>query len=148
MTSPDTAFIGAKRGQCAAVYGSGEKLNDLIRALRRDQIAFRYLPLWISPEELEAERSALGERRGREEQQKRDRERRKEDEGRLQKERDEQSGADKRRRQEQLQRQYGAMARAFESTLSGEIKDYLEGRSDRAAVKYPAIRDWWKTSKA
>jgi len=147
VTSAETAFIGAKRGQCAAVYGSGERLRDLVRALRRDQIAFRYLPVWISRDEIEGERSALAQRQARDEQQKRDRERRREDEKRLEIEREKESGADKRRRQEQLQRQYGAMARAFESTLAGELKDYLEGRSDRAAVKYPAIRDWYEAQK-
>jgi len=50
--SAEDAFIGAKRGQCMAVYGAAADLKSVTGALARDQVAFHYLPIWIEPEQL------------------------------------------------------------------------------------------------
>lgn len=50
--SAEDAFIGAKRGQCLAVYGAADDLKSVTAALTRDQVAFHYLPVWIAPEQL------------------------------------------------------------------------------------------------
>jgi hypothetical protein len=69
-TSSDDAFLKVKRGQCGAVYAGGGDLKDLTSALKRDQIGFRYLPIWIEPEQVAAAREALSDRIIREAQQK------------------------------------------------------------------------------
>jgi hypothetical protein len=61
-TSSDDAFLKVKRGQCGAVYASGADLKDLTSALKRDQISFRYLPIWIEPEQVAAAREGLSGR--------------------------------------------------------------------------------------
>nr|WP_279306581.1 peptidoglycan-binding protein [Microvirga solisilvae] len=52
LSSIEDAFIAAKRGQCGAVYASESDLKSLTGALRRDQVAFRYLPILVEPKEL------------------------------------------------------------------------------------------------
>jgi hypothetical protein len=61
-TSSDDAFLKVKRGQCGAVYASGADLKDLTSALKRDQIGFRYLPIWIEPEQVASAREGLSDR--------------------------------------------------------------------------------------
>lgn len=143
-TSADGAFVGVKRDQCGAVYASGSDLKDLTSALRRDQIAFRYLPIWIEPAELEAMRKSLAERKTQEVQQEADRRRRTEDEQRLAAAKANEESVVKAKRQEELQQQYGALARAFEGTLTNEFKDFVEGRSRRTGDKYPEIGLWYQ----
>jgi hypothetical protein len=69
-TSSDEAFLKVKRGQCGAVYASGADLKDLTSALKRDQIGFRYLPIWIEPEQVASAHESLSDRLVQEAQQK------------------------------------------------------------------------------
>jgi len=137
VTSDDTAFIGAKRGQCGAVYARAESLRQLGSGLHRDRLAFRFLPLWITEEELVVEKKAIEARHNRERQEQEERDRWKW-----------QEGHDKDRRQKDLQLQFGPMARLLEGKLRVELRDYLEGRSERAGRKYPQIRSWLEARKS
>ncbi len=142
-TSADAAFVAAKRGQCGAIYASGADLKDLTAALRRDQIAFRFLPVWMEPQQAMASKAALADGRTREVQQEADRRRRIEDEQRLEQLKQSEDAVVEARRQAELQRQYGAMARGLVGLLAIEMKDFVEMRSKRAGAKYPAIGEWY-----
>lgn len=50
--SVEDAFIAAKRGECAAVYGAAADLKSLVGALGRDQVAFHHFPIWVEPEQV------------------------------------------------------------------------------------------------
>jgi peptidoglycan hydrolase-like protein with peptidoglycan-binding domain len=143
-TSADAAFVAAKRGQCGAIYASGADLKDLTPAFRRDEVAFRYLPIWIEPEQIDSARTAIAEGRTREIQQEADRRRRAEDEQRLAALKASDEAVVKAKRQAELQQQYGAMARTFEGVLTAEMKDFVEGRSPKTGQKYPVVGDWFE----
>jgi hypothetical protein len=138
----ESAFVAAKRGQCGAIYAGSSDLKDLTAALRRDQIAFHFLPVWIDQEQVVTTRAGISERRTREVQQEADRRRRLEDEQRLAHLKASDDAAVKARRQTELRGQYGALARALEGQLAAEMKDFLERRSDRAGHKYPIVAEW------
>jgi uncharacterized protein/peptidoglycan hydrolase-like protein with peptidoglycan-binding domain len=143
-TSMDSAFVAAKRGQCGAIYASGTDLKDLVPALRRDQIAFRYLPLWNEPEQVSQARKAIADRKLQQVQQEADRQKLTQDEQRLAAVKANEESVVKARKQAELQQQYGAMARAFEGVLTAEMKDFVESRSNRAGSKYPDIAGWYR----
>jgi predicted nucleic acid-binding Zn-ribbon protein len=143
-TSMDSAFVAAKRGQCGAIYASGRDLKDLVPALRRDQIAFRYLPVWNEPEQVNQARKAIADGKLQEVQQVADRQKQAQDEQRLAAVKANEEAVVKARKQAELQQQYGAMARAFEGALTVEIKDFVESRSNRAGSKYPDIAVWYR----
>jgi peptidoglycan hydrolase-like protein with peptidoglycan-binding domain/predicted nucleic acid-binding Zn-ribbon protein len=143
-TSVDSAFVAAKRGQCGAIYASGTDLTDLVPALRRDQIAFRYLPVWNEPEQVNQARKAIVDRKLKDVQQEADRQKQTQDEQRLAAVKASEESVVKARRQAELQQQYGAMARAFEGVLTAEMKDFVESRSNRAGSKYPDIAGWYR----
>jgi predicted component of type VI protein secretion system len=140
----DSAFVAAKRGQCGAIYASGTDLKDLVPALRRDQIAFRYLPLWNEPEQVSQARKAIADRKLQQVQQEADRQKLTQDEQRLAAVKANEESVVKARKQAELQQQYGAMARAFEGVLTAEMKDFVESRSNRAGSKYPDIAGWYR----
>ncbi|MBM6580102.1 peptidoglycan-binding protein [Microvirga sp. BT689] len=52
ITPIEESFIAAKRGQCGAIYARENDLKSLTGALRRDQVAFRYLPILIDPDQV------------------------------------------------------------------------------------------------
>ncbi len=144
-TSVEASFIASKRGQCGAVYASGTELQTVAAALRRDNLPFRYFPVWVSPVEVEASQKALADAKARDVQQEADRRRRVEDEKRLASERNQDEKTFKAQRQADLQREHGALARAFEGALGNEMKEFVEGRSERAGVKYPALALWLRS---
>ena len=51
-SSPDGAFLSAKRGQCGAIFGTARDLAAFTKALARDSAAFRYLAVWIPPDDV------------------------------------------------------------------------------------------------
>lgn len=55
----DGAFLSVKRGQCGAIYGTAKELSLLVKALARDGVAFRYLPIWIAPDAVAKAQAAL-----------------------------------------------------------------------------------------
>ncbi len=142
-TTVDAAFIAAKRRQCGAVYASAGDLKLLTPALRRDEIGYRHLPVWIEPDQLEAARKAISDRRAAETQAEGDRRRRAEDEQRLAALKESDAALVKARREAELRQQYGAMARALEGDLTAEMKNFLEGRTSSVPGRYPAIRGWY-----
>ncbi|MGA0598440.1 peptidoglycan-binding protein [Enterovirga sp. CN4-39] len=142
-TSADAAFLAAKRGQCGAIYAGSGDLRDLVTAMRRDGIGFRYLSVWIDPEEIAGAKKAVADARTKESQQQADRRRRVEDDRRVEEEKQKDDAVVRARKQAELQQQNGALARAFEGLLRAEMKDYLEGRSDKAARKYPPLAAWY-----
>jgi peptidoglycan hydrolase-like protein with peptidoglycan-binding domain len=50
--SLENAFISAKRGGCAAIYASASDLKSLTAALKRDQVQFHHLLVWVDQERL------------------------------------------------------------------------------------------------
>jgi peptidoglycan hydrolase-like protein with peptidoglycan-binding domain len=139
-TSSDAAFIGIKRGQCGAVYGNTQDLKELVLGLRRDQITFRFLPIWVELADVTSAKAEIAKRKEDEKKAQADRDKQKEDDnGRI--------GMDRSKKQEQLRKQYGTMARAFETLLVDEMKDYLEDRSQRAGTNYPQIKAWYETRR-
>jgi hypothetical protein len=142
VTSADGAFVSAKRGQCGAIYANASDLKKLIEALRRDQIAFRYLPIWFGPDQVAGAREALSGQKRREQEKEADARRQKEDEERLRRQREGDEAAARGEKQAELQKQYGAMARAFEGQLATDMKDLLEHGSPQVAAKYPPVSTW------
>ncbi|MCW6511919.1 hypothetical protein [Lichenifustis flavocetrariae] len=53
-TSPDGAFVNAKRGQCGAIYAQSAELKDLAGALKRDGLAYRFSSVWIETDKVKA----------------------------------------------------------------------------------------------
>jgi hypothetical protein len=144
-TSADGAFVSAKRGQCGAIYGGAGDLKNLVVALRRDQIAFRYLPIWLKQDQISRSLEALSDQKKLEQEKDADARRRKEDEERLRRQREADEAAARGDKQAELQRQYGAMARAFEGQLAAEMKSLLESGSPQIAAKYPPVSAWLAT---
>jgi hypothetical protein len=68
VTSADEAFVSAKRGQCGAIYANASDLKKVVDALRRDQTALRYLPIWFGPDQVASAREALADRERREQE--------------------------------------------------------------------------------
>ncbi len=143
-TSADAAFLAAKRGQCGAIYAASGDLRDVAGAMRRDGINFRYLSMWIGPEEIAGAIAALADARTKESQQQGDRRRRIEDDRRVEEDKQKDEALVRARKQAELQQQNGALARAFEGALRSEMKEFLEGRSSKAAQKYPLLAAWYR----
>jgi hypothetical protein len=120
----------------------------MVKALRRDQVAYRFVPAWIEAHEIEAEARRLREKRENESQQEADRRRSREAEQRIEEEKRKETEASKQARELALQKQYGAMARAFEGLLAAEMKDFVTGGSERFRQKYPDIHDWFRKELA
>ena len=59
--TPDGAFLSVKRGQCGAVYGSAKELATLVKAMARDGVALRYLPIWIAPDAVAKAQAVLND---------------------------------------------------------------------------------------
>ncbi|TXN73033.1 hypothetical protein FV230_02735 [Methylobacterium sp. WL6] len=57
----DGAFLSVKRGQCGAVYGTAKDLAPLVKAMARDGVSLRYLPIWIAPETVAKAQAALND---------------------------------------------------------------------------------------
>jgi hypothetical protein len=152
-TTVEAAFISAKRGQCGALYADATGLNDLKVALARDDLAFRFLPIWVDAEDIDKTAKAQSEREIAAIQQEAERRRRAEDEKRLAAEKADEAAAVRARRQAELQQQNGALARAFEGALATEIKAFLEvfpkgsslpPNAKLFAEKHPAIVQWYQ----
>lgn len=138
-TSADGAFIGVKRGECGAVYAAAADLLALVEAMGRDGLEFRFLPIWIAPEEVARTQTAIeqGKRQKAEDQAARDRELRDRDAV----ERD--KAAEEARKRESVERalraQWGERARFFELALSEEAKAFADGRSSTFSDRYPKL---------
>jgi multidrug efflux pump subunit AcrA (membrane-fusion protein) len=127
-------------------------LKDLAAAMTRDRITFRWLPLMVDQAQLQAAAASIAARQTASQQQEADRQRAAADQQRVAAARASEASAVRARAQEELRRQYGAMARAFETSLTTEMKSFLEAAAGLApstpttaifAQKYPEIVKWY-----
>lgn len=138
-TSADGAFIGVKRGECGAVYASAADLLSLAEAMGRDGQTFRFVPIWIAPEEVARTQAGIdqGKRRKVEEQAARERELRDRDAVERDKE------AEEARKREAVERalwaQWGERARFFEQAMGEEAKAFADGRPSTFSDRYPKL---------
>ena len=138
-TSADGAFIGVKRGECGAVYAAAVDLLSLVEAMGRDGLGFRFLPIWITPEEIARTQAGIdqGKRQKFEDQAARERELRDWEAGKRDKEAED---ARKREAVERaLQAQWGERARYFEQALGEEAKAFADGRPSTFGDRYPKL---------
>ncbi len=153
-TSADGAFISVRRGQCGAIYASSDSLRELAGALRREGLGFRYLPLWLTQDQVELANTALSEAQKEAARAEADRARQRADEERLAAARASTMSEVRARRQADLQRDNRAPAAAFAVALAAEMKVFLEGVSADSGLlqnegvirfgdKYPEIRNWY-----
>ncbi|WP_187276037.1 peptidoglycan-binding protein [Methylobacterium sp. WL116] len=138
-TSADGAFIGVKRGECGAVYAATADLLSLVEAMGRDGLGFRFLPIWIVPEEVVRTQTGIdqGKRQKFKDQAERERELRDRDAV----ERD--KAAEEARKREAMERvlraQWGERARFFEQSLGEEAKAFADGRPSTFGDRYPNL---------
>ena len=146
-TSIDSAFLGIKRQDCRAVYGSAENLKTLIQGLKRDKINYHVVPIWFSKEDFDAETRVVANREAEYERQQRDLIQKKHDEDEREKRGRHQNEVDRKQWQEQVQKQYGSVARSLEKIISSEIKEFVESPTEKHAgvrQKYPRFVNWYQ----
>lgn len=55
---PGALFIAAKQKRCGAIYATAADLRMLTDGFRRDQVKYRFLPLWVSQAQVDAVKQA------------------------------------------------------------------------------------------
>ncbi len=56
--NPGDLFVATKQRRCGSIFASTGDVAILAEGFRRDQVRYRLLPLWVSPERVEAVRQA------------------------------------------------------------------------------------------
>lgn len=147
-TSIDSAFVSAKRGQCGAIYGTAKDLRDLIIGLQRDKLTYRVMPVWFSPADVDSaqkEVAAVEARQLREQQAVE--QKRKDDQIRVEIQR-RQTDAERKERQAAMQKESGALVRAFQESLTDQIKRFATSGSPSAQAhvqqRWPELANWYR----
>ncbi|KIZ39894.1 hypothetical protein OO17_19180 [Rhodopseudomonas palustris] len=147
-TSIESAFVSAKRGQCGAVYGSAKDLRDLIAGLQRDKLAYRVMPVWFAPTEVDDEQKLVvdAEARTLREQQAVE-QKRKDDQIRVAIQR-RQTDAERKERQVAMQKESGGAARALQDSMTDEVKKFTAAADLSAGAhvrqKWPELTAWYR----
>ncbi len=138
-TSADGAFIGVKRGECGAVYAAAADLLPLVEAMGRDGLGFRFLPLWITPEEVARTQAGIEQEKRQKVEDQAARERELRDRDAVERDK----AAEEARKRESVERalraQWGERARFFEQALGEEAKAFADGRPSTFSDRYPKL---------
>jgi tetratricopeptide (TPR) repeat protein len=141
--SEEGAFISAKRGKCRAIYGAAESLKLLTQSLSRDKIGYRVLPIWFSQEQVDSAAKTIQEEIAKKAMHAKELADKAAEDRRIAELRLRESGEARRLREQELRREYGALARAMEGVLGSEIKLFVENQG-AVVRKYPAVAEWYK----
>ena len=116
------AFKGLQRGQCSVVYAGQPDLKLIARALKGDNRAFEYLPVWAPQSDLDEATARLqtGRREATEAAERRRQDA--EEQRRLAEQTRATQAQTAEARQQQLRTQFGAEARALETVLASGLK--------------------------
>jgi hypothetical protein len=140
--SKEEAFIATKRGGCGGIYAAASDLHDIVPALRRDNISFQVLPIWVTRDEILRAKQKLADKGppgppDRDNKDKRCLEAAKS--GELEVERS--------KEEIKLREQNGSAAKAFEDLLNTEDKGLVEDpKGSRFATKYPSLAELYSKS--
>ncbi|MDP4022019.1 hypothetical protein Q8W71_05245 [Methylobacterium sp. NEAU 140] len=138
-TSADGAFIGVKRGECGAVYAAVADLLALVEAMGRDGLGSRFLPIWITPEEIIRTQAGIDQEKRRRVEDRAERDRELRDRDAIERDK----AAEEARKREALERalraQWGERARTFEQALGEEAKAFADGRPSTFSDRYPKL---------
>ncbi len=139
--SADNAFIAAKRLKCGAVYGSGADLSVLVKAFKRDAVAFNVWPLWFDDRAISKSSEDAVRRKTLEAERQGDKARAIADQKLLAEAKDAERGALRDKQELALRKQYGSMAKAFELRLSSSIDALLmnEPNAGDFAAHHPLV---------
>jgi hypothetical protein len=141
-TTPDGAFVSAKRGKCGGVYASAADLKVVADGLQRDGTKYRFSSLWFAPETIESASEAIKAERAAAEKQTAERQRKQVEDARIAAMRAADEAATLSARQAASRQQYGAAATAAAARISTEVNAFTDAPDDQtlpAVHKYPGF---------
>lgn len=144
-TTADGAFIGAKRGECGAVYASAADLRALVDAMGRDGLPYRFLPIWTTSEEIARTQAAIDADKLKRIQDQADRDRELRDREATERDRQQEAGLKREALERALRAQWGERARFFEQELGEEAKAFADGRKSTFTAHYPKLAQVYAT---
>lgn len=143
-TSLERAFVGVQKQNCGLVYAEAADLRQLLQGMDKARLAYSFLPVWIGPDAIAAERAALNDMQTAEQRDIAARQQEREGQQTLAAKQASDAETRRSKAQAELRSRYAQEAKAAYNRLSGMAEEYLRSQEDGGEFGdlFPEIALW------
>lgn len=146
--SEDGAFIFVQRGQCGYVVADAAILQNYVKALRREQIPYKFAPVWFEQQQVSEATLEVADNRQQRIRRDAEREREKKEKEVLEEKRRKDNESQKSVVERDLRAKNGVRARALREEIDRVAKEFAERMSGQAPEMFPTYSHWLERQTA